>query len=346
MKENNQKTNKSKGVFYAIIGIATLIVAIIGATFAYFTAAQNAGSNVIRGNMANIGFNLTVEKVVDPSAGKGMIPMSNTMIEPAINDQTNPVNNTCVDDNGNAVCQVYKITVTNNSTASMFVDGYIALAGGSGVPMDFKSSVKNKTTMRWAQVFKQGGNEDSTSHYSTEGTQYLAVDKETGRISINSLDAPTASDQTGFNTNNILTSTGIITANATVISDNRYDAVGKNYIRVSEHDLTETGLIDTSKEFTRTADLTSMLVINQQLGANDSPNNGNQAIYYFVVWLTENGLNQTPNAVVTTPSSTTNPAPDNFFNGVVRFISAQGSEVTATFSDYTAVASDKKTTGN
>ena len=338
---SEQKNKNSRGVFYAVIGIATLVVAIIGATFAYFTAAQSAGGNIIGGNMANVGFNLTVEKVIDPSAGSGMIPMSNSMIEAAINDSTAPINNTCVDDNGNAVCQIYKITVTNNSTASMFVDGYVALAGGSGIPADFTSSVKNKTTMRWAQVFKQGGNEDNSSHYSTEGTQYLAVDKETGRISINSLDAPSSTDSSGFNTNNILTSTGIITANATVISDNRYDAVGKNYIRISEHDLTGTGLIDASKEFTRTGDLTSMLVINQQLGSVGTSNNGNQAIYYFAVWLTETGHNQTPNATVTTPSATTNPAPNNFFNGVVRFISAQGSEVTATFSDYTAVESDK-----
>ena len=340
MKEVKEKNN-SRGVFYAVIGVATLIVAIIGATFAYFTAAASNGANVINGNMASVSFDLAVEKVVDPGAGTGMIPMSNSMVETAINDKTSPINNTCVDDNGNAVCQVYKITVTNNSSATMFVDGYVALAGGSGVPTDFTSAVKNKTTMRWAQVFKQGGNADATSHYSTEGTQYLAVDKETGRVSINSIDAPTATDSTGHNTNNILTSSGIITANATTISDNRYDAVGKNFIRVSEHDLTDGGLID-STNFTRTADLTSLLVINQQLGATGTANNGNKTEYYFVVWLTENGHNQTADSGVTSVPTTGN----NFFNGIVKFISAQGSEVTATFSDYTAVRSDKAATTN
>ena len=345
MKEVKEKNN-SRGVFYAVIGVATLVVAIIGATFAYFTAAATNGANVINGNMASVSFNLAVEKVIDPGAGTGMIPMSNSMIETAINDASAPVNNTCVDDNGNAVCQVYKITVTNNSSATMFVDGYVALAGGSGVPEDFKSATKNPTTMRWAQVFKIGGNADSSSHYRTDGTQYLAVDKETGRVSINSLDAPTTatttgqvSDTTGFNSSNILTSSGIITANATVISGNTYDAVGRNFIRVSEHDLTNGGLID-STSFTRTADLTSLLVINQQLGAVGTANNGNQAIFYFVVWLTENGHNQTAGSGGTSvPTSG-----DNFFNGVVKFISAQGSEVTATFTDYTAVRSDNAAT--
>ncbi|MBR3162221.1 MAG: hypothetical protein IKF19_05775 [Bacilli bacterium] len=347
MKEKEErKQNNSKGVFYAVVGIATLIVAIIGATFAYFTASANAGNNVISGNMASIGFDLQVEKVLDPSSGRGMIPMSNSMIEPAINDTTNPINNTCTDDNGNAVCQIYKITVTNNSTAAMFVDGYVALAGGSGIPTDFTSSVKNKTTMRWAQVFKQGGGNDATSHYSTAGTQYLAINTEEGTVSINSLDAPTANDTTGFNSSNILTSTGIITANATVISGSRYDAVGKNYIRVSEHQLTANNLIDTGSDFTRTSDLTSLLVINQQLGAVGTANNRNQAIYYFVVWLAENGHNQTPTQSTTNPQTTTNPAANNFFNGVVKFVSAQGSEVTATFSDYTAVRSDHAATTN
>ena len=337
MEENN---NKNRGVFYAVIGIATLVVAVIGATFAYFTAAAQNGANVINGNMASIGFDLVVEKVVDPGASSGMIPMSNSMVETAINKSSN---NTCVDDNGNAVCQVYKVTVTNNSSATMFVDGYVALAGGSGVASDttaagISTSLLNTTTMRWAQVFKGTGSSEATSHYSTEGTQYLSVNHEEGTVGINSLDAPTASDSTGHNQGNILTSSGIITNNATRISGNDYDAVGKNFIRISNHKLTDGGLIDTSTEFNRNSDLTSMLVINQQIGA--SGNSGNSTVYYFVVWLTENGHDQTAGANVASVPATNN----NFFNGIVRFISAQGSEVTATFTGFTAVQSDKAAT--
>ena len=334
------RNNKNKGVFYAVIGIATLVVAVIGATFAYFTASAQNGANVINGNMASIGFDLVVTKVVDPGASSGMIPMSNSMVETAIN---NDDNNTCVDDNGNAVCQVYKVVVTNNSSATMFVDGYVALAGGSGVASDttaagVTSSLLNTTTMRWAQVFKGTGSTEATSHYSTEGTQYLSINHEEGTVSINSLDAPKASDSTGHNQSNILTSSGIITNNATTISGNNYDAVGKNFIRISNHRLTDGGLVDTTTEFTRTADLTSMLVINQQIGASST--SSNSAVYYFVVWLTENGHNQTAGANVTSVPTTG----DNFFNGIVRFISAQGSEVTATFTGFTAVPSDKITT--
>lgn len=33
-----EENRKGPGIFYAVIGVATLVVAIIGATFAYFTA--------------------------------------------------------------------------------------------------------------------------------------------------------------------------------------------------------------------------------------------------------------------------------------------------------------------
>ncbi|MEE3342655.1 MAG: hypothetical protein VZS44_01025 [Bacilli bacterium] len=340
--EDKKQNNSTRGVFYAVVGIATLIVAIIGATFAYFTATAQNGVNEISGNMASIGFDLVVTRVINPGETSGMIPLSNTMVETAINDTTDgtndtAINQTCVDDNGNAVCQVYKITVSNNSSATMFVDGYVALAGGSGTPVDITpaANAKNPTTMRWAQVFKQGGNADNISHYSTAGTQYLSVNHEEAAMSINSIDS---SDPTGFNRDNIKTSTGIITANGATISGNRYDAVGTNFIRISEHNVVD-GVVDASN-FTRTADLTSMLVINQQLAPKNDPSTYDKIVYYFVVWLSENGHDQT--ATSTTGSDTLVATQNsNFFNGVVKFISAQGSEVTATFSGYTAVRSDK-----
>ena len=51
--------NNGKGVFYGVIGVATLVVAIIGATFAYFTASAS-NNNVIKGNMATVQLSLAV----------------------------------------------------------------------------------------------------------------------------------------------------------------------------------------------------------------------------------------------------------------------------------------------
>ena len=326
----NENKNKGRGVFYGVIGVATLVVAIIGATFAYFTAAAQNGVNVISGNMASIGFDLVVTKVVDPGASSGMIPMSNNMVEAAASNAS--TKGVCVDANGNAVCQIYKITVTNNSSATMFVDGYVALAGGSGVPTDYPSAQNNHTTMRWAQVFP-----GENSVYSTAGTQHLAADASTaGDVRFGTALATT--ETAAFNTANIKDSG--VTNGSVTISGNTYEAVGSNYIRVSDHAVTAgtPDTIDTTTEFTRTADMTSMLVINQQVAATGTT--GASQDYYFVVWLSETGTNQTAGAEVTSVPATGN----NFFSGIVRFISAQGSEVTATFSGYTAVRSDKAAT--
>lgn len=50
MEENNRK---GPGVFYAVVGVATLVVAIIGATFAYFSASANNGGDQITGGTNN-----------------------------------------------------------------------------------------------------------------------------------------------------------------------------------------------------------------------------------------------------------------------------------------------------
>lgn len=344
---NEQKKQNGRGIFYGVIGVATLVVAIIGATFAYFTASQT-NNNVITGNMATVNFGLAVTPVVNPGVTNGIIPMSNNMIEKAVaNGSTKGV---CVDDNGNAVCQIYKITVTNSSTATMFVDGYVALAGGSGIPTDTATQTKNHTTMRWAQVFTTN---DGTT-YTTAGDQILGADTE--KVTMASLD--TTGDTTGFNAANIKTTADdIVTpasdASAVTISGNKYATVKTNFIRTSDHKVvagtagTSVDTIDSTVAFNRNDDITSMLVLSQQLQPDDGTagSGKDEVVYYIAVWLSETGTNQTAGATTGTgTNATTNPNAANFFNGTVAFLSAQGSEVTATFSGYTAVKSDNAAT--
>ena len=54
-------------------------------------------------------------------------------------------------------------------------------------------------------------------------------------------------------------------------------------------------------------------------------------VYYIVVWLTETGSNQTAGVDGAAASA------EGFFTGKATFISAQGSEVTATFNGLTKV---------
>ena len=58
MEENNRK---GPGVFYAVVGVATLVVAIIGATFAYFSAQASTGAEDIKGSTLVIKHSCSVE---------------------------------------------------------------------------------------------------------------------------------------------------------------------------------------------------------------------------------------------------------------------------------------------
>lgn len=325
MKQN--ENNKSH-IFYGVIGIATLMLAIIGATFAYYTATAS-NDNTITGNAATIGFDLKVAKVTDADDQKGgLIPMSNNMMEQALKSG----NGICLDNNGNAVCQVYKITVINTSSASMFLDGYVSLSGGSGTPADWTNYTQNtdKTTMRWAQAFCSAEANNKVTTCTTAGNSTV---RASATIAMPALGGA-STQNSGLNTAEIKTAKADVVGTAN-INGNSYEVINSNYIRVSDHTIGSTA-------YTRVKDTTSALVYDQYLEANDNNaanNTGTSSstytdaqVYYIVVWLSENGHNQTSGAVGA--AATTN----EFFKGVVTFISAQGSEVTATFSGHSKVA--------
>ena len=341
----NERNNNGRGIFYGVIGVATLVVAIIGATFAYFTASAN-NENVITGNMASIDMGLTVTRVVNPGETSGMIPMSNNMVEAAVS-----ATSTCTDDNGNAVCQIYKVVVTNESTAGVFVDGYVALIDGSGTPTDYMTGegtsatyagTNNATTMRWAQVFTT-----NETTFSTAGTHNLGT---LGNVTFTAIGGDDTSKANPHNVANIrdaykafegtqFTSgsgqTFAVDADKGVIkkatyNNTDYGVIGKNYIRVSNHDFATDGTLSSTETYRQESDVTSALVYNQQI-AGGTAGAYNSSTYYFVVWLSETGTNQTAGAEGASDDA------DDFFQGQVKFISAQGSEVSATFGGYTRV---------
>ena len=333
-QENGGKKKNVNNIFYGVIGIATLMMATIGATFAYYTATASNNAT-ITGNMATIGFDLTVTKMttVDEEKG-GLIPMSNNMMQQALT--ANASDNTkgiCVDDNGNAVCQVYKITVINTSTASMFLDGYVTLSGGSGVASDYTATTSNTTTMRWAQAFCSTESAGKVTACTTAGNSTV---RASSTIAFTALGGSTT-QSSGLNTAEIKSARNDVVlsqANGAVIQGNKYEVINRNYIRVSDH-------VADNYSYTRAADTTSALVYSQYLDANDNNaanNTGTSSstftdsqVYYIVVWLSENGHNQTLNAQGASTVA------NGFFKGNVTFVSAQGNEVTATFSGHTKV---------
>ena len=128
------ENKNGSGIFLGVVSVATLIVAIIGATFAYFSATVTGNGNV---DVTAYEFNasLSISPVYPTSAAK-IIPMdptgtvtgyntpegtNNTNLLYAINEATNK----CVDTAGHQVCTVYSATFKNNGSEDITLEGVL-----------------------------------------------------------------------------------------------------------------------------------------------------------------------------------------------------------------------------
>ena len=126
------KEKKYNGSFiYAIIGVCTLVVAIVGSTYAYLTASISNNTVVTgeasmnsAGVAANNALSLNVTKL-STGANGSLIPISvgsnTTNLNNAAKGWTGSAigtswnaNYACKDKNGYTVCQIYSVTVTSN----------------------------------------------------------------------------------------------------------------------------------------------------------------------------------------------------------------------------------------
>ena len=104
-------------MIYFLIGCLLLVMLIVGATYAYFTA-KASNDNTVKGDAATVSFSLSIDKVTTVDMAYGLVPMKN-------NQAPKAANNKCHDSNNNAGCQLYKITITADSDTVMFLDGYV-----------------------------------------------------------------------------------------------------------------------------------------------------------------------------------------------------------------------------
>ena len=122
MNENNN----GRGLFYGVIGVATLIVAIIGATFAYFSVSANiANKNDIAGSTVDVN-NTTITGTltrVTPST-VSMVPLKTEELQKGINGEGSQK---CIDENGAKVCDIYTLTINNTSSAPVSLAGNLTI---------------------------------------------------------------------------------------------------------------------------------------------------------------------------------------------------------------------------
>lgn len=109
------ENKNGKGIFLGVVSVATLVVAIIGATFAFFSA--NAAGNDGSINFTSTEMGDDVLTLTDSANFKtNLVPVAS---EDEKFESYVGLNSTkCVDDEGNGICGVYQFTVTNNGTAA------------------------------------------------------------------------------------------------------------------------------------------------------------------------------------------------------------------------------------
>ena len=129
--ENNRKGN---GIFLGIVSVSTLVVAIIGATFAFFSASTQSEEDAVNLQAYEFSLSMTVSPVFPEGASK-IIPLSvreddlvgdtgMNKLEYALNS-TGRAYSECIDDNGLQVCALYKVEIRNNNTNPITLGGKI-----------------------------------------------------------------------------------------------------------------------------------------------------------------------------------------------------------------------------
>lgn len=155
--------NDSKGrdIFYGIIAIATLIVAIVGATLAYFSVSKSSELGAVNATSATISIEYDDSKQVTAQAEE-LIPVTETIMKTVYERNiktlgttaTAATDNACIDAVGKEVCSAFRFSIRSDDprtvTASLKTEhngfNYLAYA------------VYDVTNQAW---LKLNGNEES-----------------------------------------------------------------------------------------------------------------------------------------------------------------------------------------
>ena len=135
--------NKSRGIFLGVLSVATLIVSIIGATFAYFVANASGNTGKVQAGAANVAGTLTLTETVDYR--QNMIPVTEEIMKTSYKrtgEVTGNGTGRCEGYSaagGNTVynlCSIYQFKVSN--TASIAQTIYASLTANTNTFTNLK----------------------------------------------------------------------------------------------------------------------------------------------------------------------------------------------------------------
>ena len=192
-----EENKKGMNVLYPVLGVATLVVAIIGATFAYFSAQRTA--NLEGGTIAEAaGLVLEVKSVTyNPTTlvktNSNIVPLNLKIGDKegvdTVDQFDKAMSGKCVDSLGNHICEVYKISVKNQSaTNTLQVQGKLNLTS-------------NAANMKWMVIKANSAKTEGTIGEGAEKVEYEQITSATritaaayANINSKGVDAPITID--------------------------------------------------------------------------------------------------------------------------------------------------------
>ena len=171
---------KSKDIFYGVVIVATLIIAIIGTTMAYFSYRTSSGDEAVKAHAADLNIVYSDGAEVTAQADE-LIPSSFEVVkkvyEKHIAGGGEPDQNTCIDENDKQVCGVYRFSVKSDTA----VDAYALLNTEYNDFTYLVYAVKDVNNNKWLQLnnntnylplakcSNDNGNNDDDCHYQKNG---------------------------------------------------------------------------------------------------------------------------------------------------------------------------------
>lgn len=146
------ENRKGNGIFLGIVSVATLIVAIIGATFAYFSASTESDPNAVNLTAYEFKLSLSVNPIY-PEGASALIPLNPTTVianAPDANNTNllyalNVAKKRCIDDQGLQVCALYQVTIENQAVNEIKLSGQLQTTANNPGEGDGKTGFKNLT---------------------------------------------------------------------------------------------------------------------------------------------------------------------------------------------------------
>lgn len=182
--------NKGRDIFYGVVAVATLIVAIVGATLAYFSVSASSNEGAVNATAATVSIEYNDGQQVTAQADQ-LIPATldvvKTVYEAKVktiaNDQANTEANACIDSNNQQVCSAYRFTIRsdiertvsatlNNEHNGFTYLGYAVydVTNGQWLKLNDENEESLALTTCSNKTLEEGGADEIADCHTTEGT--------------------------------------------------------------------------------------------------------------------------------------------------------------------------------